>query len=135
MDDGSTDCSVDVIKSYHDPRIRLIQLPQNQGISAARNAGNELARGEFIAVMDSDDIALPQRLARQLEYMDSHPDIGICGASSGWVDANGNTLPEPFTATNNPKRAKVRLLFGMPFAHPTFLVRRWVYQAILYESR
>ena len=138
VDDGSTDHSVDVVKSYSDPRIRLIQLPKNQGISAARNTGNELARGEFIAVMDSDDIALPRRLERQLKYMKSHPHIGICGASIGWVNANGQPLPNPFDkwhAITNPKQDKVFLLFGMPFAHPSCLVRRWIYRAISYEAK
>ena len=138
VDDGSTDRSIEVIQNYRDPRIRLIQLPKNQGISAARNAGNKLAQGEFIAAMDSDDIALPRRLERQIKYMHSHPDIGICGASVVGVDEKKRAVPKPnheFLAVTNSKQAKVRLLLGMPFAHPTFFVRRWIYQAIPYELR
>ena len=68
VDDGSTDQSVAIIQGYRDPRIRLIRFSQNKGVSAARNVGNHEARGEFIAVMDSDDIALPKRLEKQLAF-------------------------------------------------------------------
>jgi glycosyltransferase involved in cell wall biosynthesis len=137
VDDGSTDETVHVIESFDDPRIRLVSLDTNRGISHALNMGIGVAKGKFIARADSDDISLPRRLERQLEYMDSHPDIGICGASIGWVDANGHPLPKPFDewhAITDPEQAKIRLLYGVPFAHPTFFVRRWIYQAIPYRS-
>lgn len=136
VDDGSTDHSVEVIQSYRDPRIRLIQLPNNQGISAARNAGNELARGEFIAVMDSDDIALPQRLEKELAYLHKHPEIGLCGASFRYFDDISQRLSKPrpvIRAITQHEKCHVSLLFCLPFAHPTILVRREVYKQLQYS--
>jgi glycosyltransferase involved in cell wall biosynthesis len=136
VDDGSTDHSLDVVKSYPDPRIRLIQMPKNQGISAARNAGNELARGEFIAVMDSDDIALPRRLERQLAYLRKHPEVGLCGASNRRVDNVMQPLAKPlreFRALTEHEACRAELLFGMPFTQATFLARREVYRQLHYD--
>ena len=136
VDDGSTDHSVDVIKRFPDPRIRLIQMPKNQGISAARNAGNELARGEFIAVMDSDDIALPRRLEKEVSYMRKHPEVGLCGASNRRVDNAMQPLAKPlreFRALTEHEACRAELLFGMPFTQATFLARREVYRQLRYD--
>ena len=136
VDDGSTDHSVDVIKRYRDPRLHLAQLPKNQGISAARNVGNELAQGKFIAVMDSDDIALPRRLEKELSYMCKHPEVGLCGASNRRVDNAMQPLAKPFRefrAKTQHEACRAELLFGMPFTQATFLARREVYLQVQYD--
>ncbi|WP_272582097.1 MULTISPECIES: glycosyltransferase family 2 protein [unclassified Providencia] len=69
VDDLSTDRSIDIIKSFNDDRIKLIQLTQNGGAGVARNAGIEAARGRFIAFLDSDDLWRPNKLEIQLKYM------------------------------------------------------------------
>src|SRR5262245_1919419 len=66
VDDGSTDRSREIIRAYRDPRVRLICHPHNRGIPAARNTGIDAARGDYVAFLDSDDIAYPNRLARQV---------------------------------------------------------------------
>lgn len=73
IDDGSVDDSLAVARRYAalDPRIRVIALEQNQGIARARNAGIDVARGEYIAFLDSDDLWKPQKLERQLQFMRS----------------------------------------------------------------
>lgn len=73
IDDGSTDRSVEIVQSYADPRIRFIQNEKNLGISATLNKGIALAAAEYIARMDADDISYPDRLAKQLAYMQAHP--------------------------------------------------------------
>jgi glycosyltransferase involved in cell wall biosynthesis len=82
VDDGSSDCSLAVLRRYEraDPRIRAISRP-NTGVTRARNDGTALGRGRYIAVMDSDDVALPERLCRQVDYMESHPDCVGLGAA------------------------------------------------------
>jgi glycosyltransferase involved in cell wall biosynthesis len=82
IDDGSTDASVDIIKSYSDPRIRFIKNERNLGISLTLNKGIELAKAELIARMDADDISYPDRLQKQYDYMIAHPD---CGMLSTWA--------------------------------------------------
>src|SRR5690606_28917246 len=75
VDDGSTDRSVEIIKSYQDTRIRLIQNEKNMGIPYTRNVGLKEAKGKYIAIMDSDDIAVSNRIERQIQYLETNPHI------------------------------------------------------------
>src|SRR5918996_2481069 len=78
INDGSTDDTVSILDKYEksDSRIRVYHQ-ENQGMIAALNRGCRLARGKYIARMDADDISLPRRFERQLEFMEGHPQIGI----------------------------------------------------------
>lgn len=78
--DGSTDDTADVVRSYTDPRIQLIDNKTNRGVSPNMNEGIARARGRYIARMDSGDIAEPERLAQQVAYMEAHPEVGLCGS-------------------------------------------------------
>jgi glycosyltransferase involved in cell wall biosynthesis len=82
VDDGSNDNSLQILLRYEDadPRVRVISRP-NSGVARARNDGMALATGRYIAAMDSDDVALPERLSRQVEYMESHPDCVVVGSA------------------------------------------------------
>ncbi len=78
FNDGSTDPQVEaVVKSYADPRIVYASSSRNLGISGARNRLLDMARGEYLAVMDHDDVSLPERFARQAAFLDEHPDVGV----------------------------------------------------------
>ena len=80
VDDGSTDTSVVTIRSYSDKRIRLIVNETNVGLAASLNIGIDCARGRYIARMDCDDISLPDRLEKQVAFLESHGDIGYAVA-------------------------------------------------------
>ena len=82
VDDGSSDGSLEILRRYEraDPRVRVITRP-NTGVTRARNDGMAVARGRYIAAMDSDDVALPERLRRQVDYMESHPECVCLGAA------------------------------------------------------
>src|SRR5262249_25956297 len=82
VDDGSSDGSLDVLRRYEraDPRMRVVSR-RNTCVARARNDGMAVARGRYIAAMDSDDVALPERLRRQVDYMDSHPECVGLGAA------------------------------------------------------
>ena len=82
IDDASTDDYVKIIKSYDDPRIKLIVNKKNIGQSATLNKGLELARGKYIARMDQDDISMPERLKKQMGFMDEYPKFAVPGCSS-----------------------------------------------------
>jgi glycosyltransferase involved in cell wall biosynthesis len=89
VDDGSTDGTAEVIDEYarRDPRVRVFHQP-NAGAPGAGNRGLAEARGEFVAVLDHDDIALPDRLEKQAAYLGEHPAVGLVGGAIGVMDVN-----------------------------------------------
>lgn len=95
IDDGSTDDSFRIVKeaAAGDPRLRLVRQ-ENQGVSAAANRGMELARGEFLARMDADDISLPTRLEKQVAFLRGHPDHVLVGSRVLFIDEAGLPLFE-----------------------------------------
>lgn len=83
VDDGSTDNTPDILDSFRD-EIRVLRQ-ENQGVSAARNRGLAAASGRFIAFLDSDDLWLPQKLLRQVEFFNKNPDAQICQTEETWI--------------------------------------------------
>src|SRR5690349_12551287 len=86
IDDGSTDASGAYLCGLTDGRVRLIRNPSNLGLTRSLNVGLGAARGTFVARMDADDVALPQRLARQVQFLRTHPKVGIVGCSRTLID-------------------------------------------------
>lgn len=80
IDDCSTEDISGLIKNFADPRIRLVKTEKNGGAGQARNLGLSLAKGKYIALMDSDDIARPHRLQTEYDYLEQHPQIDILGS-------------------------------------------------------
>lgn len=119
IDDASTDGSVAIVKSYNDPRIRLIEKPENTGYTNSLNMGLELAKGEYIARMDSDDVSLPDRFARQVALMDAHPEVGVCGT---WVAFTGSQEGVEQKETDE-KMIKTNLFRTNQFCHPAVFIR------------
>jgi glycosyltransferase involved in cell wall biosynthesis len=95
IDDGSTDGSRRILEGYaaRDARIRLASRP-NTGYLVALNEMLAIARGEFLARMDADDIAMPERFVRQVEYLRSHPEVLALGTRILVVDPEGDPLEE-----------------------------------------
>ena len=83
LNEKRTDGTEELVKSYADTRIVYVEDPGHIGIAKTRNKGIGLSGGEFIAMMDSDDIAYPDRFQVQVDYLDSNPDVGVVG---GWMD-------------------------------------------------
>lgn len=122
VDDGSNDGSAEAIDPTSDRRIRMVCLQANCGISTARNVGLSLARGEFIAVMDSDDIALPGRLAAQLAFLEAHDNLHIVG--TGIIkDIAGQCAEQLQPAEDAEIKARLLLLNGTAMIHPTTMIR------------
>ncbi len=80
VNDGSTDDTVRIIEEFRDPRIRLCHNDQNRGLSYTRNRGLELAKGEYIAFLDADDLALPHRLQTEVTFLEAHPQYDLVGS-------------------------------------------------------
>ncbi|MBK7286921.1 MAG: glycosyltransferase family 2 protein [Flavobacteriales bacterium] len=122
VDDMSADGSVAVLRSINDPRLRILELPENVGPGRAANAGMDAAIGEYIVRMDADDIAVPERIALQTAFMDAHPEVG---ASGGQLQLFG-TEDQPWTFPLDADRCAAELLFGVPVAQPASILRRSV---------
>ena len=121
VDDASDDQTVEILESLGDPRLRLVKSRERLRFSGALNLGLDQARGEWIARMDADDIALPNRLACQREFLRAHPEIGLCG---GLATAFGLRQGPYFRPPMTPAEIQAYLLFDSPFVHPTVMVRR-----------
>ena len=132
INDGSADKSIEVIKSYSDPRIRLIENEINLGLIATLNKGIDLARGKYIARMDQDDISLPERFARQIAFMDAHPEVGVCGTWAKIIDDTGRIV----SSRRTPKgKAAHRLCWRpTPFIHPSCMLRSALLKEYHYRS-
>lgn len=123
IDDASTDSSVDIIRSYNDSRIRFYQNEINKGVAATLNRGLDLANGEYIARMDSDDISLPERLYEQVQYMDIHKDIAVIGCGVRLFGAKS----EIRLFSEESVQLNVDLLFNSCFAHPSVMMRASIF--------
>lgn len=126
VNDGSIDESRNIVSLYSDNRLKLFDNDKNSGIAYTRNRAIELASGEYIAIMDDDDIAPLNRLEYEVKYLDEHLDIvAVCGNSCR-IDANDNDLNELWRVCRSPKRINALLLFGDPIPNSSAMVRRKV---------
>jgi glycosyltransferase involved in cell wall biosynthesis len=135
VDDASTDGSGDVIRAYagRDPRIRVLINERNQGFVRSRNRGIESARAPLIANMDSDDIALPERLERQCALMDENPGVGVCGGDVILIDEHDREIGLRRYRTDDAG-LRARLFLFNPFAQPATMLRaRVIEQVGLYD--
>jgi len=136
-DDASTDGTPDIIRSFADARISLDVFPINRGISAAMNATLARARGELIAILNSDDYALPGRLERQVAFLDAYPNIGAVFTMPKIIDESGSPTASFFdfrTALALPdfsRRSWLRHFFFKCnlLCAPTAMIRQSVYAA------
>lgn len=133
IDDGSTDQSAQIIRSYDDSRIRYYPNKSNQGLVRTLNKGLDLAQGKYIARMDADDISLPHRLEKQVAFMESNPAVGVCGA---WVETFGE-VEEIWRHPMAAEDIHAHLLFHNPLAHPSVCLRRqtFIERGLRYDEK
>jgi len=121
IDDGSTDNSVEIIKKYDDARIRIVKNEKNLGLPTTLNIGLDIAKGEYIARMDCDDISHPLRFEKQVEFMDDNPNISICGT---WMRTIGDNAGIIIEVPKTNEEIKCSLLFSSGITHPTVFMRK-----------
>ena len=92
VDDGSTDATRDIIKSYSDDRIRLIENGRNLSQVTSLNIGLDHAHSEYVARIDADDVMLPHRLKRQLDFLTRRPSIALAGSWGEAIDIKGRMI-------------------------------------------
>jgi len=124
VDDGSTDGTADIIRSYSDVRIRNARNQQNLGLTKSLNKGIALAHGEYIARQDADDVSEPDRLERQLDVIEADRDLVLLGTWSRDIDEHGRVVGH-FDLPLDHESMLGNALNGMtPVRHPSILVRR-----------
>jgi len=125
IDDASTDNSWDIIKSYDDKRILAIQNKINLGNYPSRNEGARMAKGKYIAVMDSDDIACAERLEKQYKYLEKHPHLVALGSEFTFSDGK--------KITKSPLSYEgicISLIKNFKLLHPSLMIRNSFFHSI-----
>ncbi len=123
MDDGSTDSSLKILRELAkaDSRVHVIAC-KNRGLVASLNQLIDMARAPYLARMDCDDIAMPDRFSRQLAFLEANPEIGILGSNSHDIDAQGNLIGATDTYPEMPEAVALRLFDGPPLCHPSVMM-------------
>ncbi|GAB4378400.1 MAG: hypothetical protein Kow0075_08280 [Salibacteraceae bacterium] len=126
VNDGSTDGTADICRSYanRDDRIVFIENPRNMGLTYTRNRAFDACTGKYIAVNDADDFSYPDRIWKQVEFMETHPNVVLCGTQARMVFADGTSTPYNFPHSNEDLR--IRMLEGVPMLNSSSMVKRSV---------
>ncbi|MDR3712754.1 MAG: glycosyltransferase [Puia sp.] len=123
INDGSTDGTEAIIRSFKDPRIVLV-TQANQGVSAALNTGLRQARGRFIARFDADDTCYPDRLRKQYDFMAANPDYVLIGSDADYVDQEGEPLFYYSNIGHSYEEILEKIGIYCPFVHSTVFYRK-----------
>ena len=139
VDDASTDGTPEIIRGFDDPRIVAVRNDENQHISFSTNRGIFLAKGQYIAIIDSDDRWLPEKTEKQVSWLEKHPETGFCFTWAQIVDENGRPLGEEaeswvklFRQENRSREQWLHdlILQGNCLCHPSVMYRREALEAI-----
>ena len=120
LNDCSPDNADEILDTYNDTRIVRYKGERNMGLSNVLNAGMDMARGKYIARMDSDDISLPNRLEIQVKYLEEHPDIDLCSCRMKMFGAKDDT----WVRDSDPEKVKVTALFFSPILHASSIWKK-----------
>ncbi|MCX7985371.1 MAG: glycosyltransferase [Bacteroidales bacterium] len=119
LDDASTDNSLAIISSYNDKRIILVKNETNKGITQTLNIGLSISKGKYIARMDADDISLPYRLEKQVQFLENNFEYGLVGGYMQLMPTE-----KIVTVPNDDESLRVHMLFHNPFVHPSIMIRK-----------
>jgi glycosyltransferase involved in cell wall biosynthesis len=123
INDGSSDSSAEILKAYNDPRIEIIDNKKNIGLTRSLNKGLRLARGEYIARQDADDISLPRRIEKQVDFLNTKPEYGLVGCWNYRIGAN-NKIEKKVTFYTDHNDIVSMLLIKNHFVHSSVMFRK-----------
>jgi glycosyltransferase involved in cell wall biosynthesis len=128
IDDGSIDSTYKKISHFKDPRVILIKQ-KNKGLPITLNQSFQIARGKYIARQDADDFSYPDRLEKQVKFLESNLDVGIVGT---WAEIMVGRTKSERSLRHNPEKNKIRfdVLFDSPFVHSSIMLRKKVFDDI-----
>src|SRR5690606_34870006 len=130
VDDGSTDNTVEIINSFDDPRIRLIENDSNKGLGFTRNIALKEAKGEFLAILDADDIAFPKRLEKQVNHFFINPKLAVLGSYAHIIDKKGNRTGKDIKLSCNSDKLRATLFLSNTFVHSSIMMRTSIFREI-----
>lgn len=124
INDASPDSGAtrSIVNRFDDSRIRYIELDKNLGIAAASNRGLALARGKYIARQDHDDLSHPNRLQRQIDHMEKHPEVGVCGTWAIYFNEGGRSKRKSYPVSS--AEIKAQLFNRCTILHPSAVIRK-----------
>lgn len=126
---------IDKWKSIIEDKFIILKNNVNEGLTKSLNKGISIAKGDYIARMDSDDISVPSRFAIQLSFMDTHPDIAVLGGGMQEIDENNNLGAKRIYPENQEKILNY-ITKANPLAHPTTFIRRSIFEkGFRYDER
>jgi glycosyltransferase involved in cell wall biosynthesis len=133
IDDGSPDRSIEICQQFNDPRIKIIRQP-NRGVAAARNTGIRQAQGEYIALLDADDLWDPQKLEKHVEHLDNSPEVGVSFCCSAFIDSEDKPLGI-YQMTKLKDITPLDLFCRTPIGNGSVpVIRREVFEAIRFQD-
>jgi len=134
VDDGSTDASVAIASAFTDPRVRVVVDGERRGLAARLNQAVQLAQGKYFARMDHDDLAFPERLAKQVSFLEAHPEVDLVAAGALVFTSDGRAVGKiPVKRTHEAICARPWAGFYLP--HPTWMGRRDWFARHGYDNR
>lgn len=135
INDGSTDGSVEIIESFSDPRIRLVHNDRNLGLVLTLNKGIDLARGNYVARMDSDDISLPNRLEQQVALLDADSSLSVVAVKVALIDELGREIGSWSSDKYGTETHEIcrHLPLVCCIAHPSIMARKNVLSSYRYD--
>ena len=133
INDGSTDKTEEIIQSYDDNRIRYVKNASNLKLIKSLNKGIDLARGEYIARMDADDISLPNRFQEEYDFMEQNPDISVCSSNVYYLFPN-KIKKSRYYPSRTPAGCNFCSIFRTPLSHPASFFRSEFLKEFKYDE-
>ncbi len=136
VDDGSHDMTAEIVRAFaaKDARIILVKNETNMGLPASLNRGLALARGEYIARADADDVNMPDRLGKQYAFMQDHPDIDVLGTGAFLLDAAGQRVKKTISLPETHEQLKNLGFLNTMFIHPSIMARKRFFEQVGFYS-
>jgi glycosyltransferase involved in cell wall biosynthesis len=133
IDDGSTDAGVLIMDRIRDPRFKLVRHKKQKGLTYSLNEGMQIARGKYVARMDSDDICHPRRFERQVQFLDGNPKVDVLGTWAKTLGGREQTWKYP----EDDARIQAEMIFNSALVHSSVMLRRsrFVQRGIGYDPR
>jgi glycosyltransferase involved in cell wall biosynthesis len=129
VNDASTDRTMEIINSYDDPRIKLYNNEKNIGQTKSLNVGLNAAKGKYIARIDAGDVSMPERLEKQLAFMEKNKEVSVLGTSAFRYDESGRII-DVVHMPKSPKGRLQRIFFASPLVHISVLMKRDIIENI-----